>query len=235
VSIEGVLFDKDGTLLDFHATWMPAYRSAAATVSREVGRPDLADRLLEAGGFDHASGRCAPGLPLASGTNVDLARLWATECGIDDVAALVAQLEDIWARHAAPNAVPVGDLAGLFSRLKLRGMRLGVATMDSEALARDTVHRFALDAHLDFVCGYDSGHGIKPGPGMVRAFCNRCTLTPDRVMVVGDTLHDLEMGRNAGAGRVIGVLSGTGDRALLEPHCDAVIEDIMALEALIVR
>ena len=233
MSIEGVLFDKDGTLLDFHATWMPAYRSAASIVARAAGQPQLADRLLTVGGFDHSSGRCMPGQPLASGTNLDLARLWAAECGIDDVAGLVEQLESIWAREAAPNAVLVGDVAGLLARLADRGLRLGVATMDSEALAHDTFARLSIDAFLDFVCGYDSGHGTKPGPGMVRAFCDHCALAPAQVMVVGDTLHDLRMGRNAGAGRVVGVLSGTADRATLEPHCDIVIDSVMTLESVI--
>lgn len=32
--IHGILFDKDGTLLDFCATWIPAYRAAAGARSR---------------------------------------------------------------------------------------------------------------------------------------------------------------------------------------------------------
>jgi phosphoglycolate phosphatase len=82
VAIRGILFDKDGTLLDFHASWMPAYRTAADAVSRAVGRPGLADQLLAIGGYDHETGRCKPGMALASGTNRDIARLWAKECGL---------------------------------------------------------------------------------------------------------------------------------------------------------
>ena len=52
-------------------------------------------------------------------------------------------------------------------------------------------------------------------------------------MVVGDTLRDLHMGRAAGAGLVVGVLSGAGSRELLEPHCDHVIDDVHALESLL--
>ena len=44
-----------------------------------------------------------------------------------------------------------------------------------------------------------------------------------RVAVVGDTPADLAMGRSAGAGRVIGVLTGVGGRAELEPLADVVL------------
>ena len=233
MAIKGVLFDKDGTLLDFHATWMPAYRRAAEEVSRAAGRPELTERLLSIGGYDHDTGRCAPELPLGSGTNVDLARLWAEECGLDDVIALVKQLEGIYARDVAVRAVPVGDLTALFTRLCKRGLHLGIATMDSESLARDTVSVLQIDGFFSFVCGYDSGHGVKPGPGMVTAFCDRLSLQPAEVLVVGDTLHDLHMGRAAGAGFVVGVLTGTGSRALLEPHCDLILENVLTLDSVI--
>lgn len=233
MSIKGVLFDKDGTLLDFHATWMPAYRRAADVVSREAGRPELAERLLSIGGYDHASGRCAPGHVLASGANLEIARLWAEACGVASADALVARMEAIFASEAAANAVPVGDLAPLLQRLAERGLQLGMATMDSEALAHACVARIAIDGYLGFVCGYDSGFGVKPGPGMVSAFCRRFALEPSEVLVVGDTLHDLHMGRAAGAGLVVGVLSGTGTRELLEPHCDQIIDNVLALESVI--
>jgi phosphoglycolate phosphatase len=233
VAIRGILFDKDGTLLDFHATWVPAYRRAAATISREAGRPDLADRLLAIGGYDHDSGRCDPGSPLGSGTNADIARLWAGASGHPDSAALETRLGSIFATEVPASAVAVGDVASLFARLVARGLRLGVATMDSEALARHTVSALDIEAHLDFVCGYDSGFGTKPEPGMVEAFCARLSMRPAEVLVVGDTLRDLHMGRAAGAGLVVGVLSGAGSRELLAPHCDHVLESVLALESVI--
>jgi phosphoglycolate phosphatase len=233
VSIKGILFDKDGTLLDFHATWVPAYRCAAIAVSRDAGRPELADKLLSMGGYDHETGRCKPGMVLASGTNLEIARLWAEACGIGDAMGLVARMEEIFAREVAARAMPIGDLGTLFTRLTERGMRLGIATMDSEALARATVSRLEFDGFFSFVCGYDSGFGVKPGPGMVSAFCQRLSLEPSEVLVVGDTLHDLHMGRAAGAGLVVGVLSGTGTRDLFESHCDHILDDVLTLESVI--
>lgn len=231
--IRAILFDKDGTLLDFHATWVPAFRVAAGAVSRDAGRPELAERLLAIGGLDAATGRCDPGSVLGSGDNTDIARLWARACGLDDVARVTARIETVFAREIPRSAAPVGDLVALFTRLRDRGFALGLATMDSEALARDVIAGLALHAHLGFVCGYDSGHGAKPGPGMVAAFCAALGVRPAEVLVVGDTLHDVHMGRAAGVGVVVGVLTGAGTRELLAPHCDHVLEDVFGLESLL--
>ncbi len=64
---------------------------------------------------------------------------------------------------------------------------------------------------------------------MVTAFCQQMGLDAKSVVVVGDNLHDIEMGRNAGAGLCIGVLTGTSTRQDLAPHADHVLEDISML------
>lgn len=56
----------------------------------------------------------------------------------------------------------------------------------------------------------------------------------DAMVVVGDTVTDIETGVNAGAGFVVGVLSGEHDREALEgAGADAVIESIADLPALL--
>lgn len=228
-----MLFDKDGTLLDFHATWMPAYESAAAVVCERAGRPGLEARLLAAGGYDAARGRCDPRSLLACGTTAELARVWAREAGIADADALARLLETVFRRETDGRSVPVPGLPGLFARLEERGLALGIATMDSESLAHAAVSQFGIERHLRFVCGYDSGFGEKPGPGMVEAFCRHVALAPGDVVVVGDTPHDLHMGRAAGAGLVVGVLSGASTRDFLEPHCDHVLDSVAGIETLL--
>jgi phosphoglycolate phosphatase len=51
--------------------------------------------------------------------------------------------------------------------------------------------------------------------------------------VVGDSVHDLAMGRAAGAGLVIGFVGGGGVRELLAPTADHVIERLEDLAGLI--
>ena len=85
---------------------------------------------------------------------------------------------------------------------------------------------------IDFVAGYDSGHGGKPDPGMVIAFARFLDADPSEVAMVGDSLHDLDAARAAGA-LAVAVLSGPAERAALEPYADVVIDDIGDLPELL--
>ena len=86
---------------------------------------------------------------------------------------------------------------------------------------------------FDFIAGYDSGHGLKPGPGMVLAFAETVGIAPHEVAMIGDSLHDLGAGRSAGAGLVVGVLTGPAVAAELAPHADHVLRSIAELPALL--
>lgn len=226
--IQGLLFDKDGTLIDFFETWSPVYEQAAHHVAR--GDRKLAEHLLAIGGRDPATKRFRPESPLASGTNEQITRLWAAAAGHADVQGLNLHLNRFFKEHAIANARPVTDLVNLFGRLKSRGMKLGLATMDSSAAAEAQLESFGVRRLMDFVCGYDSGFGHKPGPGMVHGFCRSAGLPAEAVAVVGDSPHDLDMARSAGAGLAIGVLTGVSPRELLELHADMVLESIAELE-----
>ncbi len=108
-----------------------------------------------------------------------------------------------------------------------------MATSDSEQGARRSLSRFNALDKLDFVAGYNSGHGLKPTAGMVNGFCAAMELAPENIMVVGDNLHDMEMGVNAGAGMKVGVLTGTSERELLATLADHVLTSIEELESIL--
>ncbi|QEX21657.1 phosphoglycolate phosphatase [Hypericibacter adhaerens] len=231
-TVRGVLFDKDGTLFDFNATWMPLYLETADEVAG--GDKALALRLLVESGYDEVTRRLDPRSPLAAGTNQQIAEIWARVAGGEwSVQRLTRRFDANFAKSMAMRPTPVTDLAVLFGHLKRKGLRIGVATMDSHAAARAAVETFELVGLVDFVCGYDSGHGHKPGPGMVEAFCRAVELPARDVAVVGDTPHDMHMARAAGAGLALGVLTGVSPREVLADHADRVLASIAELETLL--
>lgn len=230
-SIRGILFDKDGVLIDFEATWDPVNRLLAQEIA--AGDAGLAERLLIAGGYDAELCRAQPGTVLAAGTPSEVAAAWIGHLPSWEEAALAAEVDRIFDATSPELMVPLVDVAALFGRLKDRGLSLGVATNDSEFGARQGLQRLGALDRLDFLAGYDSGHGAKPAPGMAEAFCRSTALTAAEIAVVGDNLHDLEMGRGAGAGLLVGVRSGTGDPAALDEMAHHLIDSVAELEALL--
>jgi phosphoglycolate phosphatase len=146
------------------------------------------------------------------------------------VAAARRAVESAWFEpDPVATAVPVTDLVALFGRLRDGGRRIALATTDDRAPTEATLRALGVRDHVSALACGDDGIGVKPDPAMVLAICAALQVAPDRIAVVGDTPADLVMGRSAGAGRVIGVLSGVGSRAELEPLADVVLASIAAL------
>ena len=224
----GVLFDKDGTLLDFNRTWLPIYRYAAGEFAN--GDAMLAAALLSQHGFDPERNRFLGGSLLAAGNNDQIADAWATQLQQpDQVADISRRLNKIFSDQGAIQATPVDNLKSTLQQLKQSGMHLGVATADSYQGIINTLQSFDVLEEFDFLAGYDSGHGVKPEAGMVLAFCEQLGVSCSEVIVVGDNRHDIEMGRNAHAGLCVGVLTGTSEHSDLESIADLVFDDISAL------
>jgi len=230
VTIAGILFDKDGTLLDYHATWAPLNKQAALEAAG--GDAALAERLLVATGYDPASDSHVPNSLLVSASNAEIAGSWAAMLGADPH-VLTQRVTAVFEANSAATAVAVAGMAAVLAALKARGLALGVATNDSEESAYQSLGPFGVLEHFSYVVGFDSGHGAKPGPGMVEGFCAATGLAPANVAVVGDSLHDMEMGRQAGAGLLVGVLTGTSGRADLAAHAHHVLDSVGELEALL--
>jgi len=222
--LQGILFDKDGTLFDFRATW-EAW--AAAFLRRAAGGDAaLAAQLGARIGYDYTAQAFEPGSVVIAGTPGDIAD--ALEGALDlDRTALIALLNEEAAQAPQREAVPLGPY---LSGLAARGLKLGVATNDAEAPARAHLAAAGVLELFDFVAGFDSGFGGKPAPGQLRAFCAATGCAPARVAMVGDSTHDLLAGKAAGMVR-IAVLTGMAPRSALAPHADIVLDDIGQIPA----
>ncbi|WP_339948984.1 HAD family hydrolase [uncultured Albimonas sp.] len=230
--IRGILFDKDGTLLDFEATWRGFVEETLAAVIPD----DLAlrDRLGDLAGLDPVTGRFRAGSPVVAGSTAEVAALWAPYLPGRDAEGIAAEIDDRAAAAVMRGPMAAApDLPALLEALRARGLALGVATHDSERAARSHMSMLGALEKFDFIAGYDSGHGLKPGPGMVQAFAGAVGIAPHEVAMIGDSLHDLGAGRSAGAGLVVGVLTGPAEAAELSPHADRVLGSIVELPDLL--
>jgi phosphoglycolate phosphatase len=221
---KAIVFDKDGTLIDFHRSWLPVYQYAAFKLAGND--PSLAQDLLVKHGYDQDSQRFLGGSLLAAGNNEDIASAWSELLPVKVDSQV---LNRIFQQQVTQSAVAVPNLKQTIHRLQSFDIKLGIATSDSYTGIENSLQAFDILPCFDFLCGYDSGHGVKPDAGMMLAFCKSVSVAPVQTIVVGDNRHDIEMGRNAGAGLCVGVLTGASSREELESLADVVYDDISSL------
>lgn len=229
MAIRGILFDKDGTVIDYWRTWVPINREAALYAAG--GDKAVADELLRLGGHDPATDRVTPGSALAAGDFNDIAEAFAAHPEVAPADRLVAGIERIFCSGGAKHSALIEGARATLVELKRRGLHIGLATNDSAGgLQASLAEHDVLDL-FEYAVGCDSGLGSKPDPRMVFGFCGAVGLEAREVAVVGDALHDLAMGRAAGVGLNVGVLSGTSEREDLEDFADLILPSINDLPA----
>jgi phosphoglycolate phosphatase len=228
-SMRAILFDKDGTLLDFERTWTPLMKRVVLEAAR--GDAVQAAALLAAGGYDAEIGRFRSGSVVAAGTSDLIVRLWFPRLRGAAFDAKVEKMDRVFAAHGRDHSVPIDGVNAALDLLAARGYVMGVATNDATAAATVSLTSTGMIRNLPHVFGYDSVATPKPAADMVFAFCDAARVKPDEIAVVGDNAHDLVMARSAGAALAIGVTSGNSAAADLAPLADVVIGSIRDLPA----
>ncbi|MEI4263252.1 HAD family hydrolase [Roseovarius sp. D0-M9] len=219
-AIDGIVFDKDGTLFDFHTTWADWTNDLLMHLAGVYGGD--AAVLARAIDFDLRACRFLPTSPMIGASNREGAKTLAAALP----GASSDEIEDHMRRtSAAAPLQPATPLVPFLSGLAGRGLKIGLVTNDSDHGARAHLTSAGVLEHFDFVAGYDTGHGFKPTPGPLLAFARQHGLDPARCVMVGDSTHDLRAGRAAGMW-TLGVLTGIADAAELSPLSDKVLPDI---------
>lgn len=218
--IAAIVFDKDGTLFDFAATWEAwAKRLLSRLAGGDVRRAADLGQII---GFDLSSGRFLADSLVIAGTPDEIVAVLHPAVPSLTFAELLDTLNAEAAQAPMAEAVPLGPF---LDGLRSHGLRLGVATNDAEAPALAHLDAAGVRSRFDFIAGSDSGFGAKPGPGQLLAFCDRMGVDPGHTLMVGDSTHDLMAGRAAGM-RTAGVLTGMAKADVLHPLADVVLPDI---------
>lgn len=236
--LQGIIFDKDGTLFDYYTVWAPVFRKNVQYILTEFSRED--DRLLEqrmlhllgigsdgirADGliFKHNGTRMLFELFIFAKRNrIPYRRLIeGLRKGYYDSRELIKK--SLLSQPEDPLLVT------LFERLKDSGYAVGIVTSDNEESTRICLEHLGLTDYIDTIFTYDDAVRKKPNPQSFHLFCTTHGLLPDQVVVVGDAPVDMEYARRGKAGYRIAVLTGSGDVKRLERHADVIYPTVHEL------
>lgn len=222
-SIQAILFDKDGTLYSFDATWGGWCADVISDYSH--GSVRRAQAIADALAFDLEKTCFHPHSPVIAGTADVAAELILPHMPGWSFQALLSDLNE---RAGRVTGIPPTPLRPLLEHLREQGLALGVATNDAQSSAIRQLERSGVLDLFSSVLGYDSGYGAKPWPGQLLAFAKSLSLPPAAIAMVGDATHDLNAAHAAGCLRV-GVLTGPARKETLLPHCDLLLNSIADL------
>jgi phosphoglycolate phosphatase-like HAD superfamily hydrolase len=206
VMIKGILFDKDGTLLEFHSTQHSIYAALLACLKDDHQVPDpLLKQLSEALG--HLPDRLTPDSLIQFSTNQQIAhalfdtcrsytdeRGWRQPFDANDLLELIEQfsLSDDVPYVALPNVLET------LRYLRKKDYRLGVATVDTRTATVARLKKTGILEYFDYLgAGEDSRP--KPDTSLADRFCSQCGILPHELLIVGDGKNDMLFAQNVGA------------------------------------
>lgn len=227
-----IIFDKDGTLIHFEAMWGAWAIDLAQKLEAITGR-SMAERLYKTLDFYADTGQIAPHGALSvtpvAGLRLLTVQVLVGEVGLSPAAAEAA-VAKIWQTpDPVATAHPLADLPLLFTTLRAHGLKIAVATSDDRAPTAATIAKLGLSDFVAALACADDGIPIKPEPDMVLSLCRTLAIAPAQTVMVGDNVADLQMGRAAGAGLVVAVLSGVSSAEILAPHADIILPSVAGL------
>ena len=211
VQIRGILFDKDGTLLQFTSLWGHWAEKVLAGLERELQAegaelPESPGYLLGVNLNEErrvlSHDRFGP-LAMGSPTQmIAIATYYLYRAGVPWNDAMRRATEVF--EHANETNLddaeirPVAGVVEFLERCRACGLLTGVVTADDKEPSKLHLIKMGIREQFDSVVGDDCVSQGKPYPDMVMLACQELGLEPHEVAVIGDSIGDMEMGKSAG-------------------------------------
>ncbi len=231
--IQYILFDKDGTLLDFEAFWGTLTLAAVQDILSSVGAdPALTDEIMVRYGYEDGVADIT-GL-FAGGTYEMIAEdtfAFLTDKGYElEYEAFYKLLKDKFHEHSKDGVLKAtcDDIQGFFKELKSRGIRCAVVTSDDSVVAKECLDDLGITEYFDEIYAADGEVPAKPDPYYINKICQEKGVTKEEILMVGDTIIDAQFAKNGGV-KLAAVAKNEKNRKTLEPMATVVVHDISCI------
>jgi phosphoglycolate phosphatase len=217
VNVQAIVFDKDGTLEDSEAYLRNLGQKRSRLIDAQI--PGTGEPLLMAFGINGDTLDPTGLLAVGSRRETEIAAAaYIAETGrgwLESLAIARSAFEEA-DRYVgtAPSPLFVGSLEVL-KYLSDAGLKLGILSAASTGRVRAFVQRHQLEDYVGLQMGVDSGPS-KPDPALFLQACQTLQVEPGATLMVGDSVGDIEMARNAGAAGCIGICWGKPEAAHLQ-------------------
>lgn len=231
--VKGIIFDKDGTLLDMDAYWLPVAEWAYKQILKEIGREDipLEEIYLATGvvnGNAEISGSLCCGTYGQLGGDIYsvLARHGANITEQETVDLTVKYFHDGGAKGEMKPTSP--SLKSALEFLKQQGVKLAVATADDKFVTQKCLDALGISEFFDEIFADDGVSPPKPDPYYADTFRAKYGLEREETLMVGDTFNDANFAYNAKI-PFVGIATNERNRALLKDRAPIMIADMQEL------
>lgn len=232
IDCRAVIFDKDGTIIDYRLVLESLFRARARAFVSRFG-PESEKDFARVCGYDLETGNIDPGGPLNTASRFEEEILCAGlifQRGVPFPSAreLAHQIfqEAEESLDIEANLRPLPHAEELLRELDSRDFLVVLATGDGTVRAQRMMSILDWGKYFDLIIGVDEVAHPKPHPDFIFKCSQRLGIPPGEMVVVGDSCLDALMGKNAGVKGTIGVLTGTGDYQQLKGCFDFVIPDL---------
>ncbi len=227
---KAIIFDKDGTLLDFDSFWVMVTRNVIVELKKEMKAEQVSEsEILKALGVENditnIRGVLCCGTYAQLGEIMhDILKKYGCNCTVEEVTEFVI---DSYYRNCEKGIIrPTCDnICEVLGGLKKLGVKIAVVTTDKKLVTEQCLQTLGIDSFIDRVYTDDDDVPAKPDPYCIFDFLKREGLERSEIVMVGDTLTDTTFAKNGGI-RVIGVAKSDENKEILTGEADVIIPDI---------
>lgn len=226
--IDGVIFDKDGTLMEFQSFWLPVtYRVISKLCNEYELNLLIKKECIDALGIDEKE-RIDPEGQLAIGTYATISTSLQNVLLRHDKNVQSYQFQKEitqWFEEESKKQTChfTTDLKQLCDYLHEKNIHVAVATTDNLEVTKKCLNQGNMN--VEVISASDSSIPKKPDLRLIQYLAENWNTTCEKIVMIGDTPNDLRFAKKAGA-KTIGVLSGVSKEQLLLPYADCILNNI---------